>query len=263
MSIGPRSVFFLLALAACGTTRHEPPPTAEQLRRIVEDCQRALFQHGDYDRYIAAFSPDSQLVSGRGPDASDDDVVYPSDDFRRIRRFRFDGVPTDGLRLDVDDPELRWDDDTAILRVRATSSFPDDSGITYGEEFGEIYELRFVSGDWRIVENRYWPIRIGDITFDAAHWRRLDAAVTASRRRGNLADETGWLMESLRFPEAWEAATRWSESSPEEIDAWWARAFAASLCGKVDDSLAAFRRIREIEPRAELPEFATKRLASD
>jgi hypothetical protein len=239
-----------------GCTANPIDPAAA--RRVVEDCQLAMLQRGDYEAYIAAFTPDSKMVFGRGPEPAATDIEYTFAQFSRSRRLRFAGRPMPSVAVEFTGSSITPTADGARLEHRVLVSVPDHH---YQERLGEHYDLRQTDQGWRIAVNRFWPLQIGNLKYDDSQWAALDYIVASCRIFEDLEGEADALFHSQRYPECHAVAQRWTAAVPTAGEAWYLRGLAAGMIGAADDSLAAFAALRALKPRAQLPEWVVTRLA--
>lgn len=131
------------------------------------------------------------------------------------------------------------------------------------EEVDELYVLEPTPSGWRISLNRYWPIHCWGTTYDANEWGRLDEGVASSREKNDRAAEVDFLMRSFRFPQAWRASKAWTDVALDSSAAWSSRAFLASMVGESEDCVDAYRKLRSLDVRANIPSYVSKRLNLD
>jgi tetratricopeptide (TPR) repeat protein len=247
---------FLVALAACsaGTGPAQLPDEGAAIQALVFASQRAGFEHHDLDAYQAVFSDDAVLVTARGPEPGRYDVTIDAARNRAVKAIRFSGAPDRTRRWRFEEPRVQLTGDRAVLDVRVTTGSADDQEVVR-----ERYALHRRDARWRIVENRWWleRVRFGDteIVYDAARWRRLDAAVDEARAAGDrraLADALGAALRVTEAHAEWKQAVGENE---RDGSLWLRRAFAALAAGVAEDAIASFQRARELGEA--LPEFAT------
>jgi hypothetical protein len=227
----------------------------EKIIRLVQDSQRAGWEKHDYNKYMAIWADDARMVVGRSEKPGDWDFSYNRTQIASTRRLLFSGSPVKGFKMEFAKAQASVEGDKATLRYQTTMRRTEGVEIV-----NEIFHLRKKGGNWKVTENRVWPIEIryGEtiIRYDPQGWNDLDARVKKQQDASDLLNVFGALMDAFRFPEAHATAKKLSEQEKEQVSSWVVRGYAALFAGDADDSLASFRQALKLDPNAPLPDYA-------
>ena len=225
------------------------------ITKLVQDSQRAGFERHDISGYLSIWSKDARIVGGRSERPGRYETVLKRDQIEATRTLRFKAKAPENVKLDFINVTAKVDGDTAVLRYQAKYSRASE----HSESVHEIYRLRKTNDGWKVYENRYWPveIRLHDhvVKYNDKAWRRLDAEVTRQAAAGDFAAHINALFDAFRFSEAYSVCKKEAVNIPDDADVWIFRGHAAMLTGHAKDSLASFRKSRELDAKAPIPRW--------
>lgn len=263
------SLFVVIVLSTgCGgaaTHSELTPPKAQsdstaddeatklEIIAVVTDSQKAGFEKHDIEAYLAPWSSDAKLISGRGPDAGPHDLVLDRSQIEATKRLRFTGQAPD-IPFNPIDPIVTLDGDTAQLQWTMNSGTDE-----YVESVDELYKLRRTDGVWEVYENRFWNVLSGPRSqptkHDAAHYALQDAAAESAKASGDQEAEMRALLAGARLHDAHLLATRIAAS--ESTKEHWAQvAWIALVVGEVDVAKQAVCSAKAIDSKMELQQWA-------
>ena len=256
------ALFFLLVVSVPGlaTARDGETDHLEGEARELADwliaSQRAGWEDGDIDTYLAQWHPEAALILARSEQPGEYDQRIEMDQLGPTRRLRMTDVDT-GVELAFSDIRVEIDGQRAIVSWRAVTAGPDS---VFRELMRERYLLSRSGEGWVVMENRAWFLGIevnGEKTmFSEAEWARRDAAAEAAQEVNDPRVLRAALLDAYRFPEAHAAAKRATELDDAGADDWGWRGFLAVIAADATDAARSFVRARELDPDISLPPYA-------
>ncbi len=228
----------------------------DEIVAFVQSSQREGIAGRDPDAYMRVWASDARVVTGRRetPDAYDVAIDYPvlrpsavlhsrgKADEEQI--FRYDEVHAEAVGQEV---RLRW---------KLTVNWVDGTEKGFWEA-REIYRLRRRPEGWRVVESRTWPIAtsVGDVTrrYDDAYWAMREEALESARKSRDPLDVVVALQRARHLREAYAAVRALTDANPKDARAWNLRATLADLLYLDDETVAAYRSLRDLDPSASVP----------
>jgi tetratricopeptide (TPR) repeat protein len=255
----PFSVAFTIlllpvALSLSGVGLTEAADEAEAISRLVQESQRAGFERHDFDKYMAIWSDDAKIILGRSEKPDAHDTTYTRAQIAATRRTRFRADASKDFKLTFANVRPEIDGDQATLKYRSTYRTAE-----IVETLDEVFRLRKKDGNWKVFENRAWPVEThyGDkvTRYNAETWKALDTEVKKQEERSDLARQVGALFDAWRFKDAHALARKWTEQMKDEPNAWLFRGSAAMIAGDATDALASFDKALALDPNAEVPDY--------
>jgi hypothetical protein len=226
-----------------------------KLATMIQQSQKAGFEKHDLKEYLSIWSDDVKMIQGRSEKSDKYDTVLTRAQIEATRKLRFAVPPPKDLTMEFQNVKTEVKGDEAAVRYRATIRMP---AMSMTED--EIFRLRRRDGKWKVYENRSWPIeyRGSDFieTYEEGTWKALDEQASRAASAGDLGGEMAPLMKGLRYADAHAVAKKWTEKEGKFTPPWLARGEAAMAIGDVADAKASFRKALEIDPKANLSDYA-------
>ncbi|MEX0937675.1 MAG: hypothetical protein WDZ59_07420 [Pirellulales bacterium] len=247
-------VALLLLLLCAGTRSASSSEDEGAVVELVQQSQRAGFQRHDFEKYIAAWDANGQIVGGRLAHPGKYDTKLSRAQIEATRRLRFRAAPPTELAMSFSNVASQIEGDRAEVRYRTTIE-----GNGAVEVVDELYRLRKVNGEWKITENRWWPVEMGradsPTKLDEAVWQAMDAQIARLDQAGDLAAKARALFSAFRFTEAYATAKSLTGDSPDDAEAWILRGRTALFAGDAEDAVSSYQKALAIDPAANVPEF--------
>jgi hypothetical protein len=222
------------------------------LAKMIQESQKAGFEKHDLKAYLAIWSNNAKVIEGRTETPDKYDTVLTLEQVEATRRLRFAVPAPKDVKMEFKDVQTEVKGDRATVRYRATISQP-----RRAETADEVFRLRREAGEWKVYENRSWPVegRGSDYiqTFDAGTWKALD---DQAGRVATPGEKVGALAQGRRFAEAHAAAKEWTKAEGKFANTWVSRGLAAMAAGDTADAKASFAKALEIDPNANMPDYA-------
>jgi tetratricopeptide (TPR) repeat protein len=240
-----------LLAAGCGAPTKDDADGAALAKRIQES-QKAGFEKHDLKAYLSIWTNDAKVIEGRAETPDKYDTVLTRDQVEATRRLRFAVPAPKDLTMVFKDVQTEVKGDRATVRYRATIKQP-----RRAETADEIFLLRREAGEWKAYENRSWPVEIRGSdyieTFEAGTWKALDEQAT---RVATLGEKVGALNHGRRYADAYAAAKEWTKTEGKFADPWVSRGLMAMAVGDAADAKASFAKALDLDPNANMPEYA-------
>ncbi len=247
------SLLVSLALCGCGGLSAEMV-AAHGARDMVMEAQRAGIERHDLGFYMNQWADTAETVLARGPKSGHYDRVLTYGQIETTSEQRFYGKAPAGRKLTFSDVLVT--PRGAEVVVEWTATITDSDGYEVNRE---VFKLRRVKGHWKVVQQRFWPLktRIGTDTYEfgVIEWQRRDREVFDQRRKGDRRLEVVALLEAYRFREAHDVASKATEGQQLDALLWVMRGIAAIQAGEVQDAYASFRKAVARNPKVGLPAF--------
>jgi hypothetical protein len=227
--------------------------TKLEIIAVVSDSQRAGFEKYDIEAYLAPWSDDAKLISGRAQAPGPHDLVLSRSQIEATKRLRFTGKAPN-IPFNPINPIVTLDGDTAQLHWTMNSGTAE-----FVESVDELYKLRRTEDGWQVYENRFWSVlagpRAAPTKHDAAYYAQHDDALEKARTVGNQEAEMIALQAGARLNEAYLLATKIaaSESTAEH---WAQVAWLALVVGEVEVAKQAVCSAKAIDSKMELQQWA-------
>jgi hypothetical protein len=229
----------------------------EEVKKVVFDGRDAALRR-DFPAYMTQWSDDARLIFGRGPEPGKFDLVLDRKQIEATRRLRFlDKAPADANPTPAEvTPKVTADQ--AEVRMQVSEQFKGGGSTT-----GFLYRLRRAAGGWQVFEERSWPIELvvddKKTVYDAATWKDMDERIEEVRR----FDSTGAklvveLLSARRYTEAHAVAKKVTGQRKAAATDWLLRGELAMQVGDVKDALDSFRKVRSLDIRIPVPEYARR-----
>ena len=242
----------LLAAGCAGPAQDDPEGL--KLAKMIQDSQQEGFGKHDLKKYLSIWSDDAKLIEGRTAKPDKYDTVLTLAQLEATRKLRFAVPAPKGITMEFKDVHTEVKGDEATVRYRATIRFTGGS-----ETADEVFRLRRKDGEWKVYENRSWPVerRGSDFIemFEEGTWKVLD---DQAARAATLGEQVAALNHARRFAEAHARAKEWTAKESKNADAWVTRGQLAMEVGDVADAKASFRKALAVEARVNLPAYARK-----
>jgi hypothetical protein len=264
----------LLVLTLAGCTQPFAGESAADLAKMVQDANKLGWVRHDADGFFAIWADHSKRVEGRTSTPDKYDTTLTRKQFGAVTRLCYAVPPPNGVFLTFEDVQSEIKGDTATVQFTmiarpAETYFGPRRTLTTGE----LFHLKRTDGKWRVEENRSWPIEswADDFIekFDAGQWAALDDRVEKAQTIGErvAALQRGWrLAEAHALAKVWSHQIGrhelkpnsgvWSEDGEKHPEPWVSRGLLAICVGDADDAKASFKHALEIDPKANMPEYA-------
>ena len=227
---------------------------AHAARDMVIAAQKAGIERHDLGFYMNQWTPDAEMVLGRGPHTTRYDRVFTYGQIEATQEQRFHGNVPAGRSIAFSDIVTRVVGEET--HIEWTATLRETDGF---ETVREIYKLRRQEGKWKVYHNRFWPLRtrIGTDQYDfgVIEWQRRDREVFDQRRKGDVRLLVVALIEAHRFREAHEIASKATTGQETSPLLWVMRGIAAIQCGEVQDAYGSFRNAVAQDPKVGLPAY--------
>ena len=228
------------------------PP--DPVREAVKDARLAIelagWKDNDHAAYMAGRTADSVAVARREEKPGPHDITFDREKLARRRKLDFAGEASKTVRFIHDRFRIDAAGDAATVECRSVVR---NDEWQYLGEWETITTLRKDGGAWKIARIESWQLREGLQVFDADHWKKKDAAVSAAKTDREKATA---LVEARRFAEAWEVAKRVTADEKATAGDWALRKQSAFEIGEADDAVKAAREAHKRDAKQELPAWA-------
>lgn len=220
----------------------------------VKTAQRAGLQHHDLAGYMALWTDDARIVSGRSAARGPHDLTLTRAQIGATRAIRFAGPAARiGIRWENTKATIRGDE--ATVTWRAITGTP-----KFREVVGEIYKLRRTPQGWRCYENRWWLEAVGPADklsrFTPEVWARLDREVEQARAKADPRELAHALLRAYRLQEAHRTITGFTAAHADDVQGWILQSSLALLTGDAEGAARAARAALELDPGAYVPPWA-------
>lgn len=276
------TLLLVLGCAACDETSSSEPEDAPKQERAkrkkrkahqndaevdvraliawLQDSQRAGVVERDVRAFLKIWSDDARLVHARTEKPSPYDIVADRAAFEKSARMQARGERDYRLDMRHEDEEAEVTDEGEVV-IRWTVRASWKQGAKSGSDTSrEIFRLRKTDEGWRVYENRFWPLASevdGEVTrYDAAFWAKQDAEVDKLQPSDPPGEQLALLFLAGHYERGYTYARELTEKNPRQVEAWGYRATFARKTYRMDDSVAAYKRLEELDPKARIPEWA-------
>jgi hypothetical protein len=242
-----------LGLLALGCEAPEQNGAAgAEAAKMIQEAQNAGFAKHDLETYLSMWRDDAKRIEGRTETPDRYDTVLTSAQLEATCKLRFAVPPPKGVKVEFKDVRTEVKGDSAVVRYRATVSQPGRA-----ETVDEVVRLRRKDGKWKAYENRSWPVEVRGSdyiqTFESGTWKALD---DQANRVATLGEKVAALSQGRRHADAHAAAKAWTEAEGRFAGPWVSRGLAALAAADAADAKASFRKALELDPKADMPEYA-------
>ncbi len=271
------AAFALVALVACHRVAPEPdpqpsappakatavpsasPPSPSEIDAIVafvQKSQREGIAGRDPEAFLRIWTSDARSVGGRREQPEPYDVALDLAAMRASAVAKSRGPADETLTFRYRDVTSQATADEITLRWSLAVDFtaPGESGV---DESIEIYRLRRTPEGWRVFYNRYWPVSEtyagATVRYDDALWNEREASLAAARKGGDAHGVITALQVAWHVREGYDAAVKLTAERPKEVRAWRARANLANRLRLIDEAVAAYRQLADLDAKARIP----------
>jgi tetratricopeptide (TPR) repeat protein len=233
-------------------TQAKNDAAGEDLAKMIQESQQAGFERHDLEAFLTIWTDDARWSEGRTEKADKYDTVLTRGQIEATYKLRFAVQAPKGVKVEFKDLQTETNGDEATVRYRVTISQP-----RRAETADEVFRLRRKDGKWKVYEHRSWPVehRGSDYiqTFEAATWKALDEQ---ANRVATLGEKVAALIQGRRYKEAHDTAKEWTKEAGIFSDPWVSRGLTAMAAGDAADAKASFKKALELDPNANMPEYA-------